>query len=157
MNKKVYIVTSGEYSAYGIEAVFLDKSSAEKYCAAQSDSNWWRDYRIEEYDIGYIEGEENYKKMISLTMDDNGYIASDISEKYTYSKYTRSCKMVEKYDFPNNQRGYGKSYLFSKTFDDDIQKYNIDFTVPKDEDLTTEQIEKIARDILLEYKYNSRF
>ena len=29
---KVFVVTSGEYSSYYIEAVFLDKSKAELYC-----------------------------------------------------------------------------------------------------------------------------
>ncbi len=153
MNKKVYIVTSGEYSDYCIEAVFLDRSSAEKYCAAQSDNDWWQDYRIEEYDIGCIEGEENYRKIISLTIDENGYITSGIRERYTYSNNKRSCEGQKKYTCPN----HGKGYLFAKSAKDTPQKYDIEFTVPKDKDLTIEQIERIARDILYEYQYNSGF
>lgn len=34
---KVYIVTSGEYSSYSIEAVFTDKKQAELYAAVHSD------------------------------------------------------------------------------------------------------------------------
>lgn len=30
---KVYVITSGEYSDYGIEAVCLDKDKAEQICA----------------------------------------------------------------------------------------------------------------------------
>lgn len=34
---KVYIVTSGEYSSYSIEAVFTNKKQAQLYAAAHSD------------------------------------------------------------------------------------------------------------------------
>ena len=54
---KVYIVTSGCYSDYTIEAVFLDKHEAELYIAtktAELSSPWqWDEYNeIEEYDTG---------------------------------------------------------------------------------------------------------
>lgn len=42
---KVYIVTSGTYSDYRIERVFLDKNKAEKYKEWLTDSN-----DVEEYD-----------------------------------------------------------------------------------------------------------
>ena len=42
---KVFVVTSGEYSSYYIEAVFLDKSKAELYCQCH------RDCTIEEYSL----------------------------------------------------------------------------------------------------------
>lgn len=41
----VYIVTSGEYSYYHIEAVFKNKSKAETYCSCH------RNCEIEEYDF----------------------------------------------------------------------------------------------------------
>ena len=41
----VYIVTSGSYSDYGIDAVFKDKSKAELYCSCH------RDCQIEEYNL----------------------------------------------------------------------------------------------------------
>lgn len=54
---KVYIVTSGCYSDYTIEAVFLQKAEAELYIAtktAELSSPWqWAEYNeIEEYDTG---------------------------------------------------------------------------------------------------------
>ena len=54
---KIYVVTSGEYSGYGIEGVFLDKHKAEIYCAKNNVK--YGDYRIEEYesDDDEIEGE----------------------------------------------------------------------------------------------------
>ena len=45
MSDKVYIVTSGCYSDYGIDAVFKDKSKAELYCDCHRGSI------IEEYDF----------------------------------------------------------------------------------------------------------
>lgn len=33
---KIYIVTTGEYSEYHIESVFIDPEAAEKFCAVRS-------------------------------------------------------------------------------------------------------------------------
>lgn len=50
--KTVYVVTDGEYSDYGIEALFSDYSTAEKYCACHNlrcpDIEEWK---IDEEDI----------------------------------------------------------------------------------------------------------
>lgn len=46
MNNKIYIVTSGEYSDYGIEAVFTTKEKAVEYV----EQNGTR-YNIEEYNL----------------------------------------------------------------------------------------------------------
>ena len=54
---KIYIVTSGDYSDYGIEAVFSTKEKAEEY-VQQHGTN----YRIEDYDID----EEVVKKEIKI-------------------------------------------------------------------------------------------
>lgn len=53
---KVYIVTSGEYSDYGIEKVFTDKEQAELYCALHES-----DYEspiVEEWDADDVEIED---------------------------------------------------------------------------------------------------
>lgn len=53
---KVYIVTSGVYSQYGIEAVFTNLEQAERFCAVHNDSGrifsnlFFAGFRIEEYD-----------------------------------------------------------------------------------------------------------
>ena len=54
----VYVVTSGEYSDYGISAVFTDKEKAEIYCAAHSDK-YDENYYIEEYDTEEVEIESS--------------------------------------------------------------------------------------------------
>lgn len=48
---KVYLVTSGTYSDYGVEAIFLDRQNAEAYCAARdTHSNCYDLHSIEEWD-----------------------------------------------------------------------------------------------------------
>lgn len=47
---KAYIVTSGEYSSYCIEAVFLTYEQAVKYIEIQT-SDGWSEFQIEEYEI----------------------------------------------------------------------------------------------------------
>lgn len=49
---KIYVITAGEYSDYGICAVTDDKKSAERLCKIYSSK--WREARIETYDTKYI-------------------------------------------------------------------------------------------------------
>ena len=48
---KVYVVTSGSYSDYHIEAVFSTEELAEKYIHATKSGNRWDDASIEEWDL----------------------------------------------------------------------------------------------------------
>lgn len=61
---KVYIVTSGSYSDYGINRVFKDKRKAEIWCAEQNTRYEWEEYGIEEYE--YSDDEVEYRKDIEL-------------------------------------------------------------------------------------------
>ena len=65
---KVYVVTSGEYSSYGIEAIFLTREKAELYCANHNVIEEYTWYDIEEYD----------------TMDDN---LESVDEEFCYRYY----------------------------------------------------------------------
>lgn len=47
---KVYVVTSGHYSDYSIERVFLDKDKANKFVKYRNGYDSWKDFKIEEYD-----------------------------------------------------------------------------------------------------------
>lgn len=49
MKKKVYVVTRGDYSDYGIEKIFTTRDAAEKYCAIDTDI--WDTPMIEEWDV----------------------------------------------------------------------------------------------------------
>lgn len=43
---KTYVVTSGCYSDYGIDAVFVDKKEAAKFAAVKNKSDNYTTYRI---------------------------------------------------------------------------------------------------------------
>lgn len=47
---KIYVVTSGCYSDYGIDAVFVDKKEAAKFAAVKNKSGNYTTYRIESYE-----------------------------------------------------------------------------------------------------------
>ena len=47
---KLYVITSGEYSDYGIECIFTDRAKAENYLKYHEHEDWWSDMRIEEYE-----------------------------------------------------------------------------------------------------------
>lgn len=49
--QKVYIVTTGEYSDYGIEAVFLDRALAERYVEQLRKDINYDSLQIEEHDV----------------------------------------------------------------------------------------------------------
>ena len=46
---KVYVITRGEYSDYGIERIFSNMEAAEKYCAMDNDK--YESPMIEEWDL----------------------------------------------------------------------------------------------------------
>lgn len=47
---KIYIVTSGEYSDYHIERVFLDKEKAETFSKKATTDHYGENYVVEEFD-----------------------------------------------------------------------------------------------------------
>lgn len=49
---KVYLVTSGSYSDYGVNAVFLDKAEAEQYAAELNKCAGHDDADVDEWDVG---------------------------------------------------------------------------------------------------------
>lgn len=69
---KVYVVTSGAYSDYCIEAVFTDRRKADAYCAAHNtpDSWTWTAFQVEEYEA----------------MDDNVESAEEIVYRFYVSQ-----------------------------------------------------------------------
>lgn len=47
----IYVVTSGEYSDYGIEAIFDTREKAELYCAYQNSAERGETAEIEEWEL----------------------------------------------------------------------------------------------------------
>jgi hypothetical protein len=68
----IYVVTSGAYSDYHIDAVFTDKELAKRYCAAHNSNNYpsW----VEEYetDAVKVEGEEYVHHLFVINERDTG-------------------------------------------------------------------------------------
>lgn len=78
---KVYVITSGEYSDYRINAVSLDYEDAERKCAVINDGRT-RDFcEIKEYDTDDIKGESpnELKTQFKMTLNyiDNGEMYFD--------------------------------------------------------------------------------
>ena len=48
-NNKVYLVTSGDYSDYGVDAVFTSEELANKFIRSFEKS--YKEFRVEEYDL----------------------------------------------------------------------------------------------------------
>lgn len=69
---KIYVITAGEYSDYGICAVTDDKKSAERLRKIYSSK--WREARIETYDTKYIY--EEPKTYWSFEVSLNGAIVT---------------------------------------------------------------------------------
>lgn len=96
---KVYVVTSGVYSDYGIDEVFDNREDAEKYICLHNNDNYWN-MRIEEYDICKNAELKNVKVHYGISfimrgneinsfyiVYDNKPIETNINRsKYNYSK-----------------------------------------------------------------------
>lgn len=97
---KVYIVTDGCYSDYGIEAVFTDDKKAKLYCAAHESD----DMRIEEYDTenNEIITEKPVLKCWHVPVDESGPYFYNLQCRYTFQKY----KKVEKNYFSKHAHIY---------------------------------------------------
>lgn len=70
---KVYVITRGEYSNYGIETIFMNREAAEKYCAVYP-NRYGDEPMIEEWDI--TDGSEidcqHVYKAIFFSMGEHG-------------------------------------------------------------------------------------
>ena len=82
MNKptKVFIVTSGCYSDYGIDKVFLDNVTAQKYCDVHNEGRgkYHDDYVVEEWPLDDWDTEEISRTLYTCYLFiDNGEIKSE--------------------------------------------------------------------------------
>lgn len=124
---KAYIITSGEYSDYGIECVFSDKAAAEKFCAIHNTGNkYGYPYEIEEYEMDEVK------------------IEGEIKVYYKYVFIIEKSGWINHPDF---------SYVTSSTPAEIKEliggRYSVTITLDED---NTERAKKIACDKLAEYK-----
>lgn len=107
MGKKIYIVTSGEYSDYRIDAVFTTKEKAEEYV-----QNNGSDYRIEDYELDKPIVNENKLWCISFNLE-NGNI-EDANVSYRKKEYyCNTCKYVP-YSFVKHIDFYVEAEIMDK-------------------------------------------
>ena len=135
MDEKIYIVTSGCYSDYNIEAVFKNKEKAEAYCQCH------RDCEIEEYNFS----------------DDRVFT--------TYNKITIRCntndvdKMNINFEKLSNEddKFYAKNYcsVYVYNFSDLYASITLNRVLPDDydKDKISDKYKKVMMDIISEVKY----
>ena len=140
---KVYIVTSGSYSDYGIHKVFLDKAKAKHYTKCHD--FWGDEPNIEEYDT--------YDDNIDIT--DNGYIEATISWDINLNdfSYTQTYCNTEKNEIKED---VDKNYWYISVVNSYMITLNIERWYKRD-NLTEEQakvkVEKIMQDLYAKLKY----
>jgi len=127
----VYVVTSGEYSDYRINAVFDNKEQAELYCATHEDEM----PEIEEYDTDYfrLDSAKPVFKKWTGHIETNG--------KSTFARVFSSCFTLK------------KKNSFSEY---DSWPYNgeiITAIVTLDKNSTEEQAEKAMVDRYMQWEY----
>ena len=89
MGKKIYIVTSGEYSDYHIDAVFSTKEKAKAYIQQKG-----TEYDIEEYELD----EEVEKKTQLWSIEfgvESGELCEAITTSYNRNEVVDTCSIFE--------------------------------------------------------------
>lgn len=103
--KEIYVVTSGEYSDYGIVKIFENIEDAERFCAIQNDDMkpYGDVYRLEIYPLsGYGEEEkiQTYKALSCRVIEYGDTIPStvkimDIETKFSKKPFNKSIKRID--------------------------------------------------------------
>lgn len=107
MEKKIYVVTSGEYSDYRIEAVFSTRKKANEYVQQKG-----TDFRIEGYDLDKEVVKETQLWLVEFDITNNEIkevspITSNID------KLKDTCKVTEYFSF----KSYITFYVEAETMD----------------------------------------
>ena len=107
MDKKIYIVTSGEYSDYGIDAVFTTKEKAVEYVEQHGTR-----YNIEEYNLDEPILKENKLWLISFNLEDGRIEDATVSNRKK-EYYCDTCKYAP-YSFVKHLDFYVESEVMDK-------------------------------------------
>ena len=110
MEKKIYIVTSGEYSDYSIDAVFTTKEKAVEYVEQHG-----TDYNIEKYNL-----DEEVEKKTQLWYIDFGVESGKLSEacptSYDINKVVDTCCIFDTFGYRKNEL-YIRFYIDADSMD----------------------------------------
>ena len=107
MEKKIYVITSGEYSDYHIVAIYTTREMAEEFI--QSNGN---DCTIEEYDIDKPISKEMKLWFISFNIE-NGELENATTIDYKVEENKDTCFYCDKY----MGTAYMYLYVESETMD----------------------------------------
>ena len=110
MEKKIYIVTSGEYSDYGIDAVFTTKEKAVDYVEQHG-----TDYNIEEYSLD----EEVEKKTQLWCIEfcvENGKLCEACPTSYDRNKVVDTCYIFDSFGY-RKYEPYIRFYIDADSMD----------------------------------------
>lgn len=123
---KVYIVTSGDYSGYHIEAVFDSKNQAAMYCAANPYDRIMEEFDTEEHVFSI---DRRVYTRWSAEFRDGGYVGA-VETGYSY---TREPPKIDRCIFGNR--------FETVSFCCEVEK-------------SPEKVKKIACDLYAQLKYN---
>lgn len=101
MEKKIYIVTSGEYSEYEINAVFTTRKKAEEYVQQHG-----TDYNIEEYNLDEEVEKKTQLWSIVFCIEDGKF---DEAHPISYNKNEKvdTCSIFDSFGYRKKE-----SYIF---------------------------------------------
>jgi hypothetical protein len=134
--RKIYIVTSGSYSDYGIHTVFESEEKAEEFIAYAERKNKYCDYRIEDYAIA--DSVEGYKL-------ENYEVVSAVSGDYfSYTEFTNNTGEEPKEAFHSTQ------YFNYGSYGSGI---GVRISRVKMDGMNEEKARKICADLLAKAKY----
>jgi hypothetical protein len=89
--KKVYLVTSGSYSDYGVEAVFSTRELAKEWINGSKG-----DYDIEEYDLDNMEHKRRQYTLLRVDFDKSAELISyEVAEDHSFSREAPNEILVE--------------------------------------------------------------
>jgi hypothetical protein len=137
---KVYIITSGEYSDYGIDKVFIDKEKAEEWIRLNQ-----RRYdvpKIEEWntsDESFIIGKYQIKKYITVNYESESFNGGEGFQIYLSQDNTESRPNLNEY--PYNYSNY--SYRTWNRTSHTISLYRL-----VDDDFTEEDLKSVSNKYL---------
>lgn len=135
MSEKVFIVTSGSYSAYHIDAVFKDKEKAELYCRCHEDCE------IEEYEFNDGKIYTSFNAVRVQCEYRNWWMSNRPSVKFVTRSEEDETYMKENKSYVNIYNSYISLVIIRRL----SKKY--------DKDAIIDKYTKVCQDIMSEIKY----
>jgi hypothetical protein len=150
---KIYLVSSGEYSDYGIRKIFLNEENALKY--ANTHNRKYEDYQVEEWDA--VDSEENFilQEFKYVTVYYNVYEDGEIEFKLEVNK-TSSADIENELDLNDTYyyetKGWTGSYSgYKKGYNTVYLKRQISGDV--NEEKLKDKYLKVCQDTYAKIKY----